>query len=182
MAEISIVEPEPSLLLVDSMSPKEAVCVAAQLSSSQQEPSPMQSNLRAELQRVRDVDAELMVETVAAVDANIVAGRTTHPWSTRQLKLTASRRDVLAGSFSSSANGDDWDSPQFRLSAIVSSTFTDTHIERDLIMHKILPMLRATARKDEIDISFVDMRWGMRDENTEQHLTWIACSNEIERC
>jgi hypothetical protein len=73
--------------------------------------------------------------------------------------------------------------PKLNLMAIVSSTFTDTAVERNILMHRILPELRRAARQYvNINICLVDLRWGLKDSNTNDHLTWISCANEITRC
>jgi hypothetical protein len=64
----------------------------------------------------------------------------------------------------------------------VSSTFTDTHEERNVLITRLLPELNAIARPHGIDITFVDMRWGVKDENTDDHKTWDACKVELDRC
>jgi hypothetical protein len=73
--------------------------------------------------------------------------------------------------------------PKLNLMAIVSSTFTDTAVERNILMHRILPELRHAARHYvNINICLVDLRWGLKDSNTNDHLTWISCASEITRC
>jgi hypothetical protein len=73
--------------------------------------------------------------------------------------------------------------PKFNLMAIVSSTFTDTAVERNILMHRILPELRQIARPyANISVCLVDLRWGLKDSSTNNHLTWISCANEITRC
>lgn len=64
----------------------------------------------------------------------------------------------------------------------VSSTFTDTHNERNYIFEYILPSLQALGNKYQIQINFIDMRYGIRDENTLDHKTWILCKNELDKC
>ena len=49
-------------------------------------------------------------------------------------------------------------------------------------MNEVLTRLRERARSQNIEITFVDMRWGIRDENTLDHRTWIECKREIVRC
>eukprot|EP01038_Epipyxis_sp_PR26KG_P008442 gene8442-11420_t len=69
-----------------------------------------------------------------------------------------------------------------RLSVFFSSTFTDTHIERNILQKNVLSNLQMVARPNKIPIMLVDMRWGVKDESTLNHQTWIECSKEIERC
>lgn len=54
--------------------------------------------------------------------------------------------------------------------------------ERNILLDEILPELQHEAAKYGIDITFVDMRFGVRDESTFDHLTWMVCRNEIQRC
>ena len=77
---------------------------------------------------------------------------------------------------------EDWKSPSNKLVVFVSSTFTDTDRERNVLQEKILPDLRKKGRAEGIEVVFVDMRWGVRDENTLDHQTWIACKRELLRC
>lgn len=71
---------------------------------------------------------------------------------------------------------------QFKLNVFISSTFTDTHLERDILISQILPLLRKLGIKHDIEVTFVDMRWGVLDDNTLDHMTWVACKREIDRC
>lgn len=72
--------------------------------------------------------------------------------------------------------------PKGNLCIFFSSTFTDTHIERNIIMEEILPELQLLAKAYGISVTFVDMRFGVKDENTKDHLTWIACAKQIKCC
>ena len=45
-----------------------------------------------------------------------------------------------------------------------------------------MPDLRQKRRAEGIEVVLVDMRWGVRDENTLDHQTWIACKRELLRC
>ena len=77
---------------------------------------------------------------------------------------------------------DIWKIPSFNLSYFVSSTFTDTHDERNIILSRLLPELTKISQPHGIDITFIDMRWGVKDENTDDHMTWDACKAELKRC
>lgn len=81
------------------------------------------------------------------------------------------RLRVLCGNFND-YDTSKWRSPQWKLLVFVSSTFTDTNAERNVLMANILPSLRNAGLKVGIEVTFVDMRWGVRDENTLDHRTW----------
>jgi len=72
--------------------------------------------------------------------------------------------------------------PKGKLKIIFSSTFTDTSAERNLLMDEIYPYLQSAARQNGIVLVIVDMRYGVKDENTSDHLTWIACAEQIRIC
>ena len=89
------------------------------------------------------------------------------------------RNKVLFGDYS--VHFSDWKSPSWKLLVFVSSTFTDTHIERDKLP-LMLPELAKRANGYGIDISLSDMRWGIPGKASVDHGTWTACKNELERC
>ena len=103
-------------------------------------------------------------------------------------RICETRKKVLCGAFEDaqlrhfgvSLLG--WRTPRFKLVIFVSSTFTDTHRERNVLLENIRPLLRDYGSQRDVDVSFVDMRWGVRDENTLDHRTLIECANELERC
>ena len=49
-------------------------------------------------------------------------------------------------------------------------------------MKVLLPKLQQMGNSFQMEVIFIDMRWGIPDENTFDHLTWIACQQEIHRC
>ena len=49
-------------------------------------------------------------------------------------------------------------------------------------MTRLLQDLNDIAKSHGIDITFVDLRWGVKDENTDDHKTWDACKVELQRC
>ena len=67
------------------------------------------------------------------------------------------------------ARTEDWKSPSNKLVVFVSSTFTDTDRERNVLQEKIFPDLRQKGRAEGVEVVLVDMRWGVRDENTLDH-------------
>ncbi|XP_076470740.1 NACHT and WD repeat domain-containing protein 2-like [Babylonia areolata] len=64
-----------------------------------------------------------------------------------------------------------------------SSTFTDTTLERNNLMEKVYPRLKEFCReKHGLEFQVVDMRWGVRDEATDDHMTTELCMQEIDIC
>uniref|UniRef100_A0A0K0EPQ8 NACHT domain-containing protein n=1 Tax=Strongyloides stercoralis TaxID=6248 RepID=A0A0K0EPQ8_STRER len=64
-----------------------------------------------------------------------------------------------------------------------SSTFTDTSLERNMLMEEVYPNLKKYCREMHgLDFQVVDMRWGIRDEATDDHMTTKLCLNEIKNC
>ena len=72
--------------------------------------------------------------------------------------------------------------PSWKLLIFVSSTFTDTHRERDELQYRVLNKLAEEGSKHGIVVSFSDMRWGIPGTSSVEHGTWMACKRELERC
>jgi len=102
--------------------------------------------------------------------------------------ITALRKRVLRGEFSKKCLGhhyEVWELRPFNLMFFGSSTFTDTQRERTSLITMIVVMLRQQLDYigvQGIGILPVDLRWGVRDENSLEHLTWILCQKELKRC
>jgi hypothetical protein len=65
----------------------------------------------------------------------------------------------------------------------ISSTFTDTAIERDLLILLLYPFLAEYAR--DVGIVFMqpsEMRWGIGKSLEKRHMTRDVCVSEIKRC
>ena len=76
-----------------------------------------------------------------------------------------------------------WKPPKFKLLVYVSSTFTDTHQERNILIEKIQPLLHSYGLPNEVSVTFIDMSYGIKDQNTLNHnSSWDICSKELERC
>ncbi|CAL8088657.1 unnamed protein product [Orchesella dallaii] len=64
-----------------------------------------------------------------------------------------------------------------------SSTFTDTGLERNTLMAEVYPKIKEYCReKHGLEFQVVDMRWGVRDEATDDHMTTELCMREIVNC
>jgi Domain of unknown function (DUF4062) len=72
--------------------------------------------------------------------------------------------------------------PKAKLVVFFSSTFTDTFAERDDLMSELLQIIQKRVALLGIEVTFVDMRFGIKDENTKGHLTWAACRDQILYC
>ncbi|XP_072023467.1 NACHT and WD repeat domain-containing protein 2-like [Amphiura filiformis] len=64
----------------------------------------------------------------------------------------------------------------------VSSTFTDTRHERDLLMEDVYPYIRDYCREIGLSFNVVDFRWGIRATACNQHLSAQICLKEVQRC
>jgi WD40 repeat protein len=47
---------------------------------------------------------------------------------------------------------------------------------------EILPEIQEIARQENIQAMLYDMRFGVKDENTKDHMTWIICRDAIDQC
>ncbi len=96
-----------------------------------------------------------------------------------KLDMHRLRTAVLNGGFNCSSLSDSnrtcWYEPFWKLLVFVSSTFTDTVKERNIILEQTLKQLRHRGDLSGIQVSFVDMRWGVVDDNTLDHSTWLVC-------
>ncbi|XP_054714444.1 NACHT and WD repeat domain-containing protein 2-like [Uloborus diversus] len=64
-----------------------------------------------------------------------------------------------------------------------SSTFTDMSMERNALMEEVYPRIKDFCReKHGLEFQVVDMRWGVTDEATDDHLTTELCMTEIQNC
>lgn len=59
----------------------------------------------------------------------------------------------------------------------------DTAVERNLLMETVYPRLKEYCREQHgLEFQVVDMRWGVRDESTDDHKTAELCMQEIDNC
>ncbi len=64
----------------------------------------------------------------------------------------------------------------------ISSTFRDMHAERDYLNRFVFPELRSRCQKQGIEFVGLDLRWGVTEEEVEQHGALESCLNEIKKC
>jgi hypothetical protein len=73
-------------------------------------------------------------------------------------------------------------SPSSRSARIfLSSTFRDFGEERDLLVRRVFPALRARLKDRFVDLVDVDLRWGITAEQAERGEVLPICLAEIDR-
>jgi telomerase protein component 1 len=64
----------------------------------------------------------------------------------------------------------------------ISSTFLDMHGERDLLTRHVFPELREKLKRYRINLSEVDLRWGITEEEAQKGSSLGVCLEEVDRC
>ncbi len=68
------------------------------------------------------------------------------------------------------------------LRVFVSSTFRDLQDEREYLVKKIFPRIRALCRERGVVFTEIDLRWGLTEEEAAHGRVVRACLEEIDRC
>jgi len=68
------------------------------------------------------------------------------------------------------------------LRVFISSTFRDLQEEREHLVKKIFPEIRALCRERGITFAEIDLRWGITEEESAEGRTIRTCLEEIDRC
>ena len=55
-------------------------------------------------------------------------------------------------------------------------------MERNTLMERVYPRLKSYCQERGYDFQVVDMRWGVRDESTDDHMTTELCMRELRAC
>eukprot|EP01125_Pyxidicula_operculata_P018713 TRINITY_DN6676_c0_g1_i1.p1 TRINITY_DN6676_c0_g1~~TRINITY_DN6676_c0_g1_i1.p1 ORF type:complete len:1955 (-),score=472.01 TRINITY_DN6676_c0_g1_i1:171-6035(-) len=63
----------------------------------------------------------------------------------------------------------------------VSSTFKDMKLERESLQKNIFPYIRSVCEELNVNFTFVDLRWGITDEETSEGKTIFRCLSEVEK-
>ena len=65
----------------------------------------------------------------------------------------------------------------------VNSLFvSDTSVERNTLMERVYPKLKSFCQERGYDFQVVDMRWGIREEATDDHMMTELCMRELTTC
>ena len=64
----------------------------------------------------------------------------------------------------------------------ISSTFRDMHAERDFLVKKTFPELRERCYQRGLEFVWVDLRWGVTEEEAESGDVLSICLKEIDHC
>lgn len=68
------------------------------------------------------------------------------------------------------------------LRLFVSSTFRDLMPEREQLIKKVFPRLRAACRERGIEFTEIDLRWGITEEEASSGKLLRICVEEIDKC
>lgn len=68
------------------------------------------------------------------------------------------------------------------LRVFISSTFRDLQNERDYLIKKVFPDLRALCRERGITLTEIDLRWGLTEEESLYGNIIRRCLEEVDRC
>lgn len=69
-----------------------------------------------------------------------------------------------------------------KVRVFISSTFSDMEQERNTIVYNVFPRLRQEFSSQMIDISEVDLRWGIPEEDSENSKILEICIGEVLHC
>lgn len=69
-----------------------------------------------------------------------------------------------------------------KVRVFISSTFSDMQHERNIIVHSVFPRLRKEFSEKLIDITEVDLRWGIPEEDAENSRILEICIGEVLHC
>jgi nephrocystin-3 len=72
--------------------------------------------------------------------------------------------------------------PKNEFRVFVSSTFTDLQPEREQLVKKTFPRIRAACRERGVEFVEIDLRWGITEEESRSGRTIRICLEEIDRC
>jgi nephrocystin-3 len=78
------------------------------------------------------------------------------------------------------ASADGADRREIRV--FVSSTFRGMHAEREELLKRVFPELRRRCRERAVELTEIDLRWGVTEEEARQGKVVEICLDEVRRC
>lgn len=72
--------------------------------------------------------------------------------------------------------------PERKIRVFVSSTFKDFQLERDELVKRIFPILHRLCMSRYIHFSYVDLRWGITNEESSENKVVPLCFQHIKDC
>ncbi|XP_071504967.1 uncharacterized protein [Diadema antillarum] len=99
---------------------------------------------------------------------------------TESSQFDAAAADTAASTKSSSGRGAARKKREIRV--FVSSTFTDFAAERELLIKKVFGELKRMCLDRGVFFSYVDLRWGITSDQSNDGQTISICLREIDRC
>ena len=64
----------------------------------------------------------------------------------------------------------------------ISSTFRDMEGERNILRDKVFPSVRRKYRERDVELTVIDLRWGLTDEQAQMGRAVSTCLKEVDRC
>ena len=64
----------------------------------------------------------------------------------------------------------------------ISSTFRDMHGERDYLSQIVFPELQERCNKIKVHVSFIDLRWGVTEEEAKNGTALEYCLKQVDEC
>ena len=67
-----------------------------------------------------------------------------------------------------------------QIRVFLSSTFADMQDERNYLVKKVFPMIKAECHRRNVNFSVIDLRWGVTEEDSKSGKVIEICIDEIE--
>lgn len=68
------------------------------------------------------------------------------------------------------------------IAVFLSSTFRDMQAERDVLVKRVFPKLRAECEQRGVTWTEIDLRWGVTEEQTQRQEVLRTCFHAVDRC
>eukprot|EP00055_Hartaetosiga_balthica_P016269 m.101938 g.101938 ORF g.101938 m.101938 type:complete len:2017 (+) comp9070_c1_seq1:232-6282(+) len=113
---------------------------------------------------------------------NVVTLFSDDSWKIAQSQYTQLTHGDDVATIARGQNLEGEEPPKQLVRIFTSSTFDDLKEERNALMERSYPVLREKLGALGLQFQVVDMRWGIRDESTNDHKTTAICMEEIREC